>query len=380
MNKRIFEAIFLPAIVLQSVIMGGGYATGREVAQYAGRFGERGWVAVAIILTGFTLLSVLAFELARVSRAYDYKKWIRELIGPLWPLFDLLAVTMMLLVIAVMSAAMSSILRQTLGIPTWLGLVIAFVVVAVLAWRGATVMEHFKVIGSVFLYIGYASFSTFVLLAPLPGAAAASATSAPDPAWDGVVVSGLIYIGYNLSVYPAGLFCLHRQTSRRDTVLSGLAAGAMMTIPLILTFLCLVRFYPNPEIFEAEIPWLAMLAAASGGRLWVALFGFIAGWTLLETAIASIHALVDRFDKNLDDLPRAIRPTSPMTQQQKMWVSVAVLAIATLLARFGIIALVAEGYSRLAWGFIVLLGLPLLTIGVYKVLKAGALDNSREAA
>ena len=353
--------------------MGGGYSTGREVSQYAGRFGEQGWLAVVIILAGFTLLSILAFEVARIAQVYDYKRWIRELIGPLWPLFDLLTVTMMLLVIAVMSAAMGSILRDTLGIPYWLGLAIAFVVVAFLAWRGAAVMERFKIIGSVFLYIGYISFAILVLSTPIEelGSATSAAAAMPPPfGWPAVLLSGLLYVGYNLSVYPVGLFCLHRQTRRSDTVLAGIATGLLMTIPFILTFLCLVRFYPREDVLGAEIPWLRMIEAASGGPLWVSAFGFVAGWTLLETAIASIHALVDRVDKNLDDLPAFIRPEKPLTPLHKVYLSLAVLAASTLLAQFGIIALVSKGYSALAYGFILLLALPLMTVGVWKIVRA----------
>jgi uncharacterized membrane protein YkvI len=373
----------LPAIVLQSAIMGGGYATGREVSQYAGRFGEQGWLAVGIILIGFTLFSVLAFELARVAQAYDYKRWIRELIGPLWPLFDLVVVTMSLLVIAVMSAAMGSILRRTLGIPYWLGLAIAFIVVAFLAWRGSQVMERFKVIGSVLLYIGYLCFAWLVLTAPIETLEAASAQAGSVGAAGlspfttiAVALSGVLYVGYNLSVYPVGLFCLHRQTRRSETVLAGIASGLLMTIPFVLTFLCLIKFYPSPAVLDAEIPWLEMIDRAAGGPAWIATFGFIAGWTLLETAIASIHALVDRVDKNLGDLPAFLRPTKPLQPIHKVGLSIGILAISMALAQFGIIALVAKGYSALAWGFIVLLALPLLTVGVVKVVRAGSRGES----
>ncbi len=37
-----FHTLVLPAIIAQSMIIGGGYATGREVVEYAGRFGNRG--------------------------------------------------------------------------------------------------------------------------------------------------------------------------------------------------------------------------------------------------------------------------------------------------------------------------------------------------
>jgi len=58
-NSSRFHRLLLPPIILQSVLIGGGYATGREVIQYAGRFGSRGWFSVAVIFLGFSVVAVL---------------------------------------------------------------------------------------------------------------------------------------------------------------------------------------------------------------------------------------------------------------------------------------------------------------------------------
>ncbi len=370
-----FHTLLLPAIIGQSLMMGGGYSTGREIAQYAGRFGPQGGWAVLGIFLGFSLVSILAFELARIGRAYDYKSWVKLLIGPLWPLFDALLVAMLLLIIAVMAAAIGSVLRQTIGLPDVVGLVIAFSFVAFLAWRGEETMERFKTVGSVALYVAYLVFSGVVLLAPRPEVPPAL----PAVPTSEVAISALQYVGYNLAVFPAVLFCLHRQTRRRETVVSGALAGAAMTLPFALTFLCMIRFWPDPGVVEAEVPWLVMLGRASGGggaeTAVTVLFGVVAGWTLLETAVGGIHALVDRLDRNLDDLPTGLRPAGGrFTDGARTALSIAVLAGALLLSRVGIIDLVAKGYGMLAWGFLALLALPLLTVGVWRIARSGEGD------
>ena len=58
---------------------------------------------------------------------------------------------------------------------------------------------------------------------------------------------------------------------------------------------------------DAEVPWLRLITSAADGRaggaaLWIAVFGVVAGWTLVETAVGSIHALVHRVERNLGDL------------------------------------------------------------------------------
>ena len=363
-----FYTLLLPAIISQSLIMGGGYSTGREITQYAGRFGPQGWLAVGVIFVGFSVLSALAFELARVGKAYDYKSWVKLLIGPLWPLFDIVAVAMLLLIIAVMAAAIGSVLRQTLGLPDLVGLALAFTFVAFLSWKGEKVMERFKTVGSVALYLGYLAFSIYVLRAPLPEV---PPPEAPVPVGQ-VLVSAIQYVGYNLATFTAVLFCLHRQTTRRQAFTSGALSGFAMTVPFALTLLCILRFWPDPAVLDAEVPWLEMLRHASGsgpaGALWAGAFGVVAGWTLLETAVGGIHALVDRLDRNIGDLPRFLRPEAGrLGDGARVGLSVGVLAVAMLLSRIGIIDLVAKGYGMLAWAFIVLLAVPLLTVGVWRI-------------
>ncbi|MBN1225219.1 MAG: hypothetical protein JXB23_18360 [Candidatus Aminicenantes bacterium] len=38
-------------------------------------------------------------------------------------------------------------------------------------------------------------------------------------------------------------------------------------------------------------------------------------------------------------------------------------------ATFGIIALIAKGYSSLSWGAFIVYFIPLMTIGIYKIIK-----------
>ena len=41
--------------------------------------------SVVAIWLGFTVMAVLTFELARTFQVYDYKNFIKQLIGRAWP-------------------------------------------------------------------------------------------------------------------------------------------------------------------------------------------------------------------------------------------------------------------------------------------------------
>ena len=114
----------LPGVLLQSVLIGGGYATGREIVSYGAKFGAGGWIAGIGVLIGFAVVAILTFEIARLYKVYDYKSMIKELIGPLWPLFDVVYVLTMIVIIAVMASASGDIVESTTGLNYWAGVVI----------------------------------------------------------------------------------------------------------------------------------------------------------------------------------------------------------------------------------------------------------------
>ncbi|MBK8290399.1 MAG: hypothetical protein IPK96_04985 [Flammeovirgaceae bacterium] len=59
MNRATLKRVVLPGIILQSVLIGGGYATGREIVEYGAKFGASGWVCGLAIFFGFSLMAII---------------------------------------------------------------------------------------------------------------------------------------------------------------------------------------------------------------------------------------------------------------------------------------------------------------------------------
>lgn len=373
--QRLFEGPFgkfvLPALILQSVLIGGGYATGREIVEFGAKYGAAGWLSVLAIFLGFTIMAVLTFELARVFKVYDYKSFISELIWKFWPLFDLLFLVMAVLVIAIMAAAAGEIVEQTVGIPYLVTIVAIVILVGILTYFGARLIEEFKTVGTSLLYLGYIVFGLAVII-PLWGDISATFAAyetgyVDDASLGPVLQSGILYVGYNLVVFPAVFFALHRQATRKETVVAGILAGLLMTIPFALTYLALMAFYPAEGVMGAGVPWLPMLEEVGGGWL-VLMYGIVVGWTLIETSVGLIHAVIDRIDKNIEDIQVAMfEDLEGLSRMQSGALGAAILVGALLLAQVGIIPLIAQGYTLMAYFFLALFALPLLTVGVYRI-------------
>lgn len=371
-KKGFFEGGFgkylLPGILLQSVLIGGGYATGREIVSYGAKFGAKGWVAGIGILIGFAVVAVLTFEISRLYKTYDYKSMIKVLIGPAWPLFDVAYVLMMILVIAIMASASGSIVEQTTGLNYWTGVVLLVAVTGGLMFFGDALIERFETWGTVLLYAGYIIFSGMVIVNGHDNITRVMATS--DMSYTGetgilpVLWIGVIYVAYNLCVYPASMFSLKRQESRKQCVVSGLLAGVLMTIPWFLTYFSLMSFYPSEEVLGAQIPWLVMMNSIGAPAICSVAFGVVMGWTLIETSTGVIHALLGRINVGLAEINK-----KELDSKKQAVITVVILVSACLMSKFGIIALIEKGYTAISYAFMVLYLVPILTIGVYKILK-----------
>lgn len=360
-----FGRYLLPGIILQSVLIGGGYATGREIVEFGGKFGALGWLGGITIFIGFTLVSILTFEFARLFRTYNYRSLVKKLIGKAWILYDMIYVLLAIIILAVMASATGEIVENTIGIPYWGGVFGVIAIVAILQFYGSRLIERFETYGTMALYVGFIIFSVIVISATWGHSKEVFATgntsfvenaSIPIILW-----TGIMYVGLNCVVYPAALFTLERQTKRRETVVAGLISGVMMTFPWFLTYFALMGFYPSEEILGASVPWLAMMQNIAAPWV-VALFGIVVGWTLIETSTGIIHALLGRIDAMLEDKNRP-----HLTSNQNAMITVAVLVLATFLAKIGVIGLIAKGYTLMAYGMILLFLLPMLTVGVYKI-------------
>lgn len=371
-QKGFFDGVigkyFLPGMILQGVLIGGGYATGREIMEYGGKFGSLGWWSGLATLLGFIVVSILTFEFIRLYQIYDFKSFLKGLIGPLFHVFDVVYILFMVIIIAVMSSATGAVVEQMTGLNYWYGVIGITIVVAILHFYGENIISYFETIGTVGLYAGYICFAAFVLYhhgGNVETVLAANDHSYTPDATIGLAFwTGIIYMAYNLVVFPSTFFTVRRLTTRRQAVGAGIISGLLMTIPWFLTYFAILCFYPDKSIVEAPVPWVVMMQDSGAPGWMFFVFSFVMGWTLIETAAGIIHAMLDRINKGLEDAGR-----SEMSRRNKGLLTIFILAVSILFSKIGIISLIAQGYSALAYAFIVLYLLPLCTVGVYKICK-----------
>ena len=160
-----FQRYLMPAFVFESVVIGGGYATGRELVEFFLKIGpSEGLLAMAVTLLVWSSVLAVSFELARQTRSFDYRSFCGQNLGRFWFVYDLLYYALLILVMSVIGAACGSVFRDSFGLPPIAGIGTLMGVIAVLVYFGNGLVEGALSYWAILLYVLYGSLAVWCLL------------------------------------------------------------------------------------------------------------------------------------------------------------------------------------------------------------------------
>jgi uncharacterized membrane protein YkvI len=356
-----FQRFVLPGFAFKAVVIGGGYSTGRELAEFfmpSGPWGGLAGMVLAMLI--WSAVCVTTFLFARATQALDYRSFFRQLLGPFAILFELSYFPYIVLILAVFGAAAGAVGAAVFGWPPLFGTLCLMAGIALFTTFGnASVERLFKWV-SIFLYATYAVFLVLALTEFGDKVLPSFAAHAPAEGW---ALRGLTYAAYNVVGAVVILPVMRHLRSTRDAVTAGLLAGPLAMLPAIIFFVCMCAFYP--QIQAATLPSDFMLRRMNLPVFHLA-FQLMIFAALLESGTGSVHAVNERIAsayrrRRSRELPRLAR----------LAMAGALLVGSIFLAdRFGLITLIARGYRALAYVMLALYVIPLMTYGIWRLWKA----------
>lgn len=371
------KRIVLPAIIFQSVGMGGAFATGREIITYMAKYGALGVVSIVSYMTALTAFGIVIYTFAYTHKLYDYKTFIKNLLWKGWPIFEILYIMITVLFMASFLSAGGIILNRYTGLPTFVASIIFVIFIAAILYFGRDTIEKVSTIGTILIYIVFA-FMFVTILAQRWDQALNTITTGTTSYVDNPDIisaarSGLVFSGSSIIVFMPVLFTVDRMESKRDAVLSGLLSSSLIVGVIVLAYLSLMGFYPNEGVMGAPVPWTAMLRK-SGNTMFTSILTFsyitILFLTFIETGVGYIHSMTDRIDATISTSDIGLlEGIDELSARQRGLFTVIVIASALLMSRVGIIALISKGYTILAYVFLAILVVPLFTIGLYRIYR-----------
>ncbi len=359
LKSSFFKKYLLPGFVFQSVVIAGGYGTGRELIEYFLNYGPVGGILGMLLVTTvmWSICLAVTFEFARKFNAYDYRTFFKKLLGPLWFVFEILYFILLFIVLGVIGSAAGLLLRDIFGLPYIFGVLIMLAAVGFLTFKGSSLIENFLSSWSILLYLVYGVFLVVAIIKFGPAIQKSFESGVVQPKW---VLGGFKYALYNLGVIPAVLFCLKHIETRKEAVTAGLLGGLTGILPGLLFYIAVAGFYPT--ILPEEIPAIFVLQK-TGISVLIIIFQVVLLGTLIETGTGFIHAVNERVQSALSSRGKKL------VQWQRPVISLVLLLIALGISTFGLIELIKKGYGTVSWGFLFVYIVPVMTLGLWKILK-----------
>jgi uncharacterized membrane protein YkvI len=354
-NSRFFRTVLMPAALFQAVLVGPGYGSGREVIEFVSRYGALGGLlTVGVTALIFALVLVVTYEIARLFRVFDYRNFFRILLGRYGFLYEIIFAAMLVLVLAVSTSAGARILTDTFGIPHWIGAGMMMSGIVLSGYYGRRLVEISLTWGMIAFTSVLLVYVAVVLHGSGDQVLVALAEGEVKPGW---AVDGMRFAFYNSFVIPPLLYIAREFETRREVIRSGLVSAVSGVVPAIVFHL---TFIPGlPEVLEQQLPTFWTVQGLQMPVLF-ALFTIVLFVMIVQTGVGILQGVNERIDAMLVETRGR-----GFGRKQHALVSAATVILSSGLSVFGVIALVAKGYGAMAWGFVIVYLLPLVTRGVW---------------
>jgi uncharacterized membrane protein YkvI len=347
------QRFILPGLAFKAVVIGGGYATGRELAEFflpSGPLG--GLLAIGVAMVIWSLVCALTFVFAHGHRLLDYRAFFGKLLGRGWIVFEITYLLFVVLILSVFGAAAGAIGQAVFGWPTLSGTLLLLVSIAVFVAIGSAAVEPLFKYVSVLLYATYALFLVLSLSRFGPRIGVQLAHAHVNGGW---FLGGLTYAGYNAVAAVVILPVLRHLKSRRDAIVAGVIAGPLAMLPALFFFLSMIAWYP--EVGRSTLPSDYLLSRIDI-PLFRLLFQAMIFFALLESGCGSVHAIMERARHALH-----ARHGKDMNLATRAAITLAVLITAVFAAQgVGLVDLIAKGYRFMSWVIIAIFILPLMAV------------------
>jgi uncharacterized membrane protein YkvI len=353
-----FQRYLLPGFAFKAVVIGGGYATGRELAEFFLPSGPRGGLlAIFLAMVIWSAVCAVTFCLAYATKSWNYRTFFQNLLGPFWVIFEVCYLLFIILILAVFGAAAGAIGTALLGWPALVGTLSLIACISFVTTYGTASVERLFKWVSIFLYAVYAIFVVLSFFAFGDRILANLAAPAPHAGW---VLGGFTYAGYNVVGAVIILPVLRHLTSNKNAIIAGVLAGPFAMIPALLFFICMIAYYP--QIGSEALPSDFLLKRLNFPAFHY-LFQLMIFLALLESGTGCVHAFNERIAEAY-----AARKGGSLSKSARLWITGALLLGSIFLAaRFGLVTLIARGYRGLAYMFLAVFVLPVMTVGVWQL-------------
>lgn len=344
-------------------IFGGAFASGRETMQFFGQFGSGGFWGAILATVLFAYFAIIGLITTCHWKSFDYKSYAVRLYEEFLPkkvaakgfwLFEISYLFLCILILGIITATLASMLVEELAIPYGLSITIVAGIILLVVSFGAEIIRAFNfTITWILLVAAVIVFA--IAFVPISGQSWSVITSGVGPGGAGWALSSVLYVSYNLMGVIMVTSLAEPIRDRFSARTAGLIGGIGIGLFVLFEFVICMAFYP--QVVKEVLP-LWFVVSKTGSLLVRVAYDLILTGAILTTGIAVTFPPVKRFR------PLLLAKLGAGREKLSSFILTLILILIGLgLSTFGLIPLVAKGFTAMGWIFTVVFLIPLLVFG-----------------
>lgn len=358
-DSYFFRVLIIPAAVFLSVLFGASYGSGREVVEFVSSNGPTGGlISLSVLVTTHMVLLVLSFELARLYKAYDYVSFFKVLLPSVGFLYEIVIVVGLVIALSIVTTVGGTMLEDHFRINAWIGSLMILGLVIVLNYYGRKIVEKSMMLSVTALFL------VLVVLVVQLIDGYVNQVSAAFSAYDyegGAIYKGLKYAIGGGGYLPLLLYCAVGLKTRSEVITAGVFAAIAAVIPAIVFHFAFMAGYP--AVIEQRIPTYWMFEQVST-PLVLNIYVVVMFVLVAQTGVGVLQGLITRLD-----VWHQHKKGRPLTRVGHGAIAGGAVIFSSALGSMGIVSLILRGYTIMFMSFIVVFVVPLLTYGVYLIVR-----------
>ncbi|HML38685.1 MAG TPA: MBL fold metallo-hydrolase [Bacillota bacterium] len=283
------------AFLYVGTLMGAGFASGREIWQFFGVFGEKSYPAVLAVTILFILFGMMTVKISHSVESTDIGKIIMPFENKrLANIFGSITAAILFLVYVVMAAAGGALFQEQFGLHrAFGGVILMLMVIATILGGFERISKYFKYIIPVLLVI-VLFVCGVIILGDLPpsGIEPEWKISPMTPNW---CASAMIYISYNML---AGIPIMASSAQRAKSYRSALAGAALggLILGLAALFMTLSMLTDAGLSSASVLPILALSGKLPGPVRWI--YAVLLLFAVYSSATSNFYGFTTKIKEN----------------------------------------------------------------------------------
>jgi uncharacterized membrane protein YkvI len=314
-------------------VVGAGFASGQEIYQFFGRYGNLGYLALALSVFLFAWLGYRIMALGHYLKAYSYRELNAHMFGKkVGQVFDYVLIVMLFGVSVAMLAGAGALFKERLHVSFQIGALFTLVVTFLTLVRGMK---------------GIFSANTLIVPVMVCCVVYTAAHVVYTHSWADIwnkgmsitphkpvlaLLSGVIYAAFNIGLAAGVLIPIGASIEDMAVLRRGAAIGAA-GLGIMLMAVLFTLFANYPEAMDFAIPMAYVTSRIGSVLQW--LFLFVLWGEIYSTLVGNVYSVGAQLGARSD--------------RQMAKVSLFVLVAAYLCSQVGFPAMVKYVYGVFGW-------------------------------